>query len=215
MKYLVTVISAIIISNTAFALELKKEIAKCAAVEGEMARLDCYDKLANATGVSKKKSTNQKKAGNWTLEINKNPIDDSKIVMGILAAQSGSSKWGIHIDLLLRCKSKKTDAFIDWGSYLGEDDRDVLIRLGDAEAVTDRWQSSADKTATFYRGDVVDFIKKLESSKKFVAQITPYKESPITAVFDLNGIEKVTKALKETCEWDKPNKTAPATVHNK
>jgi len=207
MKNLLLVLPIIVLCNTAFAVELKKEIAKCASVEGELARLDCYDKLANTVGVSKKGSTNQKKYGKWDLEIKKNPIDDSKTVVGILAAKDGKSKWGKPISLVLRCQSKRTEAYIMWGSYLGDDNPAVLVRIGDAEAATERWSASTDKTATFYKSDAIEFVKSLEKSKKFVAQITPYMESPITAVFDLSGIDKVTTALKETCGWNKPEET--------
>jgi hypothetical protein len=214
MKHLLLVLPIIALCNTAFAIEFKSEIAKCASVEGELARLDCYDKLANTAGVNKKKSVNQKKFGKWTLEVNKNPIDDSKTVIGILAAKDGKSKWGRPISLILRCQSKQTDAYITWGSYLGDDSPEVLVRIGDAEAVTERWGASTDKTATFYISDVIGFVKSLEKNKKFVIQITPYMESPITAVFDLSGIDKVTKALKETCEWDKPEEAIQQENHD-
>lgn len=203
MNYMLWVLPAMLLCSTAFATELNKEIAKCAAVDGELARLTCYDKLANTIGVSKKKSTNQKKAGNWIMEIQKNPIDDSKTVISILTAKSGKSKWGSPISLILRCQSKQTEAYINWGSYLGDDSPEVLIRIGDTEAVTERWGSSTDKTATFCSADAIAFVKSLESNKKFVAQVTPYMESPITAIFDLNGIDKVVKSIREICEWDK------------
>jgi Type VI secretion system VasI, EvfG, VC_A0118 len=209
VKPLIFILPIIFLCNTAYAVELKKEIAKCATVEGELARLNCYDKLADTIGVSKKKLTNQKKTGKWVIDVEKNPIDDSKTIVAILDAKSGISNFGRPVSLLLRCQSKTTDAFINWGSYLGDDSPEVLIRIGDAEATTERWNSSTDKTATFYPGDAIEFVKKLEINKKFVAQITPYMESPITAVFDLNGIEKVTKTLKETCVWDKPEEELP------
>ncbi len=208
MNYMLWVLPIMLLCNTAFAVELNKEIAKCAAVDGELSRLTCYDKLANTIGVSMKKSTNQKKTGNWMMEIQKNPIDDSKTVIGVLTAKSGKSKWGNPISLILRCQSKQTEAYINWGSYLGDDSPEVLVRIGDTEAVTERWGSSTDKTVTFYRADAIEFAKSLESSKKFVAQVTPYMESPITAVFELNGIDKVVKSIREICEWEKQE--APA-----
>jgi len=215
MNQLLLVFIFIAISNTAFAVELKKEIAKCANVEGELARLVCYDKLADTVGVSKKKTTNLKRVGNWLVEIDKNPIDDSKTVVGILSAQDGTSKWGKPVSLFLRCRSKETDVYINWGSYLGNDNLVVLTRIGAEEATANIWTSSTDKTATFYQGEVIEFIKKLSSSKKFVAQLTPYMESPITAIFDLTGIDKVTRYVKETCEWDKPETTSDIQDPNK
>jgi type VI secretion system protein VasI len=34
-----------------------------------------------------------------------------------------------------------------------------------------------------------------------VAQITPYNESPVTAIFDTSGLENAIKPLRETCNW--------------
>jgi len=203
MTYLYLALSIIVLSNTAIAAELKKEIAKCASVEGELSRLDCYDKIAKSIGVTKKQTTDQKKSGNWIVDIKKNPIDDTTSISGLLTAQTGQSKWDKPVVLVLRCQSKETEAYISWGSYLGDDNPDVLIRIGDAEASTKSWHTSSEKTSTFYAGNVIEFIKKLERSKKLVAQTTPYLESPITAIFDLSGIDKVVKSIRETCEWDK------------
>ena len=207
MRYIFVALSVMVFCNQAFAIEFKKEIAKCASIEGELSRLNCFDKIADSYGISKKKTTGHKKAGKWLIETKKNPLDDSKTIFAALTSQSGSSKWGRPVTLILRCESKKTEAFINWGSYLGEDRPNVLTRIGDAEAIPETWNSSTDMMATFYEGDAILFIKKLESGKKFVAQISPYMESPITAIFDLTGIEKVTKSIRETCEWEKTETT--------
>ena len=47
----------------------------------------------------------------------------------------------------------------------------------------------------------VDFLKKLLVVDSFVAQVTPYSASPITAIFDIRGLSNAIKPLQETCSW--------------
>lgn len=183
------------------AAEMKKSLATCSAITGDLARLECFDNLSKGLGLSGPTKTNKpiKGKGKWDVSIEKNPIDDSKTIAVSIDASSGKSKWMKPVTLVLRCMSKKTEVYISWGEFLGSDSISVLTRMGDSPAVTSEWNLSSDKTASFHPGDNVAFINDLVKVKKFAAQVTPYDSNPITALFDVTGAENATKPLFETC----------------
>ncbi|HYS62153.1 MAG TPA: hypothetical protein VEM27_16295, partial [Gemmatimonadales bacterium] len=89
--------------------------------------------------------------------------------------------------------------FINWNSYLGLEQTPVITRLGAGEAKNQKWPLSTDNKATFYPGDAAAFLEQLLAADRFVAQTTPYSESPITAVFDVAGLSAAVKPLREVC----------------
>ena len=186
--------------STVFAVE-NKELAKCAIVNGDLARLECYDNLTKKyklNGKQKKKTTIVGK-GKWDVRIDTNPIDDSKTVQLVLNASSGKSRWGKQIYLVARCQSNTTELYIGWNDYLGSK-ANVLTRVGKNKAITSQWDLSTDKKATFH-SNPIPFLKEMLESNKLIAQVTPYNESPVTAVFDTTGFKNALKPLKETCGW--------------
>ena len=151
--------------------------------------------------------------GAWKVSDEKNPLDDTRTVTLTLFATSGTPLMGHPVVLQMRCQGHQTELFIDWGSYLGEEAevtvRDVTFRVGNSAARTSAWGLSTDRTATFYPQNSVEFIKELVAAEftsepvvgRFVAQVTPYHESPITAVFDVRGLEFAMKPMREACGW--------------
>lgn len=118
-----------------------------------------------------------------------------------LIADEGRARYGDPIALILRCKSNKTEAYINWQDYLGSDAY-VTTRIGDQDARNRKWSLSTDSQATFYPGGGdISFIKRLMDSDRLVAQVTPYNESPVTAVFDIRGLEEEIEPLREACNW--------------
>jgi len=178
-----------------------KEVAKCAVITGDLARLSCYDKLAKDNNLSGKQSTAPaiKGTGKWHVSIDVNPIDDSKSVTLSLNADSGQNKWKKGISLIARCRSNTTEMYINWQDYLGGEAR-VLTRVGDSKALTSEWSLSTDKKATFRRAPIT-FLKKMLAANKLIAQVTPYNDNPITVVFDTSGLQNAIKPLRSTCGW--------------
>lgn len=178
------------------------EYAKCSSKKDDLARLDCFDRLDN----NKKSNDHQvqktalKDKGKWTIRVKKNPIDDSKTVDIMLDADSGKSSYGKGVSLVVRCKSNKTEFYINWNDYLGSEAY-VLTRIGNKKSKTKQWELSTDSKATFHPKETISFLKKMMNSDKFLAQVTPYNESPVTAIFSTRGMMEAIKPLRETCHW--------------
>ena len=177
-------------------------LGKCAAVENDIARLQCYDSLAASVGGTNDSAPAASSAavGSWIVQDDTNPIDDTRTVVLALLSASGTNRRGSPIGLLLRCQSGETSLYINWRDYLGSE-ANVLLRVGDEEASTRRWSLSTDSQATFAPGNNRELIERLLTVDRLVAQVTPYSESPITAVFELAGIQEAILPLRETCEW--------------
>lgn len=142
--------------------------------------------------------------GEWSVETSVNPIDDSKTVIVALRANSGESRWDEPIMLVVRCKSNETDLYIRWGDYLGSDSPRVLTRIGDNDATTIDWNNSTDNQATFYPNNAIRYLKRIMAADRFVAQVTPYNEAPVTAIFDTTGMRESIRPLADTCNWELP-----------
>lgn len=171
---------------------LAADIQACQLIEDDGARLACYDGLANEKSVAT--------SGKWVVETDENPLDDSKTVTLALESDEGRSRFRGPVLMVLRCKSNKTEVYLRWGEYLG---REAMVtgRVGKNKPITIPWNLSTDSQATFFPGQPIGFIKKLMEHDKYVAQVTPYNESPTTAVFDISGLSQAVKPLRQTCGW--------------
>jgi type VI secretion system protein VasI len=201
MNKIVTSITLIYLSiGTANAIE-NKAFAKCAIVDGDLARLECYDKLAKNNNLDGRqvKPISIEDKGKWNVSVDVNPIDDSQTVTLILDSNSKTNRYRKAPYMVLRCKSNETNLYIGWNDYLGSK-ADILTRVGTNKANTSRWSLSTDKKASFHP-KAIPFIKEMLKSNKLIAQVTPYNESPVTAVFDTSGLNNVIKPLRDTCGW--------------
>ncbi|MBL4761258.1 MAG: hypothetical protein JKY93_00995 [Gammaproteobacteria bacterium] len=217
-NYAITFI-AMLASLPVNAAELKHSVATCAILEGDLERLECYDTLAEDNKLDKPQTVNttvnaiQKddnwqalvgmeppKPSKWSVNEKSNPIDDSQSVYLHLKADSGKSRRDDIVTMLIRCKSNKTELMLTWHDFLGRN-VDVLTRIGNEKARTKRWSVSTDSKATFHPTGTIAFIKQMEKYNKLLAQVTPYSESPITAIFDTTGLSEALIPLKKTCNW--------------
>lgn len=152
------------------------------------------------------------KNGKWVIGKSKNPLDDSETVVAIIDADNGTG--GVFtkkaITLVVRCQSNKTDIYVNWHEYLGNDasyldgqtKKKVIYRVPPATARTDMWFVSTDNEATFAPDSIVfPLLRAMAKGNRFVAQTTPYGENPITAIFDMTGSSKAIAQIAKTCGW--------------
>jgi type VI secretion system protein VasI len=150
--------------------------------------------------------------GDWTILTSVNPMDDSTTVSAVLTAREGRGTYGDDISIFLRCKSRELDVFIAWGSYLGIDDPQITTRIGDAPAQTTRWALSSNNQISFSTSPQLLIDSLSLAGDRYVAQVTPYSESPITAVFNLIGIEKAAKQVTDNCSNSIQSTTSTSTA---
>ncbi len=172
-------------------LVAQEQLAGCAAIEHDVTRLVCYDGLAQQATAP---------TGDWVSQISTNPIDDTQTVMLALQAEGGGTLNRNMPRLILRCRSSKTDAYINWDDYIADRTR-VTYRIGSQVARRTVWSTSTDNTVTFYPDDDVTFIQSLLAVDRFVARVVPDNEDPVTAVFNLAGLEVAVRPLRSVCGW--------------
>lgn len=185
------------------------EMKACAAKTNTVLRIACFDALASKFKLTVESNTTTKPVSkNWLVTDSKNPIDDSRTVVVSTTANSGRSSYGDKIALIARCQSNKTELYINWNDFLGDDSSSVYseykyvtTRIGSGKAETNKWGISTDSKATFAPDWAGDWIKRIAKADELVVQTTPYNESPVTAVFDVSGLRDAAEPLAATCGW--------------
>lgn len=164
----------------------------------------CY---ADISAVAAHADSEASTAGDWYTNEDRDPIDDSAVITAMLDAESGSSSYGDVVSLVARCGSNTTEVYAVWHDYVGDDSssvynefKNVEVRVGEADAETQQWSVSSDKKATFASAPV-PLLKRMVAEDRLALRMTPYGESPITAIFDLDGMREAVEPLAEECGW--------------
>lgn len=179
----------------------KKEVALCAAETNTVNRLACYDLLAARHDQAPKETlTSAATKGKWITQTNTDPLTDKSVFLALLEAESGKGAYGDTVRLLVRCQNNTTEAYINWNSFLGSDGIRVTSRIDKNPAKTSTWSISTDNKASFMPSAAAT-LKGFIGATSFVANLTPYSESPITAVFDITGAERAFEDISKGCGW--------------
>lgn len=201
-------------------LSLAVALEQCALIENDNERLVCYDAAAVRLGIrtAKEPEATPRLApsdrpspaaadpsrptgdiGQWTIDSKINPLDDSRTIVLSLKASQGVNSRGTPPVLVFRCQSGKAEAWISWFDYLGSS-AFVTARIDDGKPTPKEWSLSTNSQATFYPGNDAKWIRRLTRSGRLVAQVTPYNENPVTAVFELAGLSTAIEPLAAICK---------------
>ena len=146
----------------------------------------------------------QRLPGLWYLLDERNPLDDSRIVYVWKEIELDVGYYDIPPDLNFRCDGGVMESFITWytpllGDGIFVDTITTQMRFGSEPAIADRWLLSLDSEATFYPGDVRDFIEKLESVDQFVVSMTVQDLGQFLVVWSMVGFSEAIQNITETC----------------
>ena len=194
-------------------LDLSTQVVLCSAKEDDQKIKACLkdllDKSERTIPIIEKSSSKKEVPpkvvdnGKWDVSITTSEIDDSQKVILMLSSDNTilASYKTTRPTLILRCSENKTEAYVSWDTFLGTRSAKILSRYDKEKAHTRSWGISTDNKASFAPGGNVSYIKKLLKHKKLLLQVTPYSDSPVTAKFDLRGINEAIKPLRKACHW--------------
>lgn len=177
-----------------------RAFASCAAETNVVKRLACFDALAKASGLAPETiATSAAAAGKWMTSTDTDPLTDKAVHYAMLSANEGKGRYGDPIVMTVRCQNARTEAYINWSTFLGSEGLDVTSRIDKEAAVTTRWSLSTDSKASFMP-QVAATLQKFDGASTFVVNLTPYNESPITAIFDITGASEAFKDIRRDCK---------------
>jgi type VI secretion system protein VasI len=184
---------------------MEDRVTGCSTINTDPDRLACYDRLVGRSAQQASASTplasGIQRVGDWSVNVTKNPLNDTTTIIAMSVASSGSTQMGGKPSLMVRCLDGVIEVFVNWKTFMGsQGGQEVVTRVGDTPAVTSMWGRSTDNRATFHPNSAA-FLRAAERQQRVVVRSEPYNESPVTAVFDTAGLHDVLTSFNPACSW--------------
>jgi len=151
----------------------------------------------------------------WRVQTSTSAMDGSKMVALQLDSDSEfPGSFGMHrATLVLRCKEKKTEAYIVTGTRASventEETHAVRLRFDQAEPVTEHWSESTSGDTLFARNGR-QLIDRLVKADVLTFEFTPFDAGPAVVRFALNGLGDRLPELAQACGWSDKGKPKPS-----
>jgi type VI secretion system protein VasI len=181
--------------------------SRSAAIGDNVNRLSCFDDIAKARKLNKPEVEVTQK-GDWEVTSDTSKIDDSKNVFLRLESDNEfAGKYGglKKASLMIACREGKTDMFFTFGDHFMADSGgfgEITARIDKQKATNYSTAASTDNGALgLWSGRGIKLIKNLFGKSKLLIVATPFSESPITAEFNVGGIEQAISPLRKESKW--------------
>jgi len=144
----------------------------------------------------------------WQVRADSSAMDDSRMVMMSLKADSAVGGWANHTELptlIIRCKEGKTDFYIVNGTsanveYGLSDQATIRLRLDSDDPVKLVWGESTDGEALF-APNPIPLARGIVNGTKLTYEFTPFRESPAQFSFTITGIRAPLQQIANACQW--------------
>jgi len=179
----------------------------CRSIHADLDRLACYDRESGRTS----EVTPIETESDWRVRREKSEMtDDTDVYMSvdsdapIVCGFSGPET----ATLILRCREKTTSVIISTtGCHMASSDYndygEVTYRIDDLpSSAMDFVESTDNRALGLWRGgSAIPFIKALFEHRELLTRFTPFGDSPVTARFQIGGIDEAIAPLREACGW--------------
>jgi Type VI secretion system VasI, EvfG, VC_A0118 len=175
-------------------LEIAAEIKFCKKLTDDARRLKCFDGLF---------AEKQQPPATWSIEESKSPVDDSPQVTGMLYADDSTDPSSLMSPtvLVLRCKEKKTEAYLGKPFTLfGSNTAKVLVRINDGKPIETQWQPSSNGQGVFALA-AIQFIRALPDNGKIFIRVTTFDGSTVDGTFTLGKVSEIRNKIAAHCHW--------------
>lgn len=190
------------------------DLIRCTIASDSTERLKCFDGLASKEQAkrdeaAKKGTSTPRSTGDWRVQIDQSPIDDSKTVVLISKTKDTlPGRFGKESSpsLILRCLRNTTSAYINFDGHHMADIQGygkITFRVDKNKAFSRNTEVSTDNKALglWNGGTAIPFIKQILGGETLLVQATPFSESPLTFSINISEIDEAIKPLRETCGW--------------
>lgn len=169
----------------------------CASISDDEERLTCYDQLNTPTVKKQEGDT-----GKWVKSERISPIDDSPTVVLSLDSpdEVRSRLLSGRPTLVVRCKENKTEAYINWRTFITTGTTEITFRADKEKAKKETWLVSSNNKATFSPMPI-PLIKDLLGKSSLIVQVTPFSDNTYTVNFDIKGLDNAITPVREACGW--------------
>jgi hypothetical protein len=145
--------------------------------------------------------------GKWVTTFEKSSFDDTRTVILALKANSPVSGWVTDATiplLIVRCKEKKTEAYVNVGMQQDVESglynqSTIRVRFDSQEAASLISDHSTDGKGLFFH-DPQTIIDQMLQHEKMVFGFTPFNSNPVETSFDLRGLNEAIKPLQDSCK---------------
>ncbi len=180
---------------------------ECISIENDLDRLACYDKQNGRTLAT---SVENSPETAWVVRTDKSEFKDTTDVYLSLTSENPlhCRNYGtpVKAQLFLRCSENTTSMFLATDCHLASGHRgygQVEYRFDDRAAGEKGFDASTDNSALglWSGGKAIPMIKQMIGADRAIFRFTPYGQSPVTAKFQISGLEEVIKPLRKECGW--------------
>ena len=171
------------------------DFTRCASIALQEDRLRCFDQMAEeyAIPVGETRLSEANERSKWIL----NDSLPERISVA-LTADTATAPENLPV-LSIACAEGELEVAIDWKTYLGGKNQ-ILIRMGERDAVLADWRREAGDQITVLPEGAADFVRELRAVDRFLAQTVPFGEDPVTAVFDVRGLDSALAPVQQACD---------------
>lgn len=190
---------------------VKEKMENCAKMREDRAqRLRCYDGIAEILGYidssySQEREERLGKFGFWNVVNRKSEVGETTTYLKLDSSNSIKNSAGFekHPTVILRCKNKKTDVYLDWASPMGNvkgPDKKIYLsyRFDNQENQSQEWEYSMDYFSAF-SPTPTDFVREMRGKNKLIFEVTPYEQSAVKLLYELKGFDEALNVLIAQC----------------
>ncbi len=191
--------------------------AACPEIENDLDRLACYDIESGRTSVveviaeeADKDSSSPPSKGLWLIRQKTSDFKDTKDIYLTLLSENTLScqRFGEpqKASIMVRCMENTTAIFINTDCHMASGHGgygNVEYRIDNRKAGNRGFEASTDNSALglWSGGKSIPFIKSMLGGKEMIVRFTPFSSSPVTAKFEIDGLDEAIKPLRKECGW--------------
>jgi type VI secretion system protein VasI len=146
----------------------------------------------------------------WAVDQASSPINDmTNVDLSVSSEHPVPAKFGgaLRLKLAIRCREGKTSLAVHFGDHFMTSSKygdwgKVTYRVDRRAAAEALWVHSPDNAELVIQGPpAIELATSMVSASNFLIRAVPFGEMPLTASFDVSGLENAIAPLRTACAW--------------